>query len=244
MLTQSLIRLLGRHSPSAVWPVEVCRGGARSCLHMCSHARSPATPKQWENVASEVLAGLLYGDGTSLALKHHHQHVGAISNLFFLELSAPPSNVTPKAAGEPRSLNPSIILPDPARSPPRGVIGGTQVDEEVPGPLGQLQQVLHATQVHLQQAGTSPDGHHAPGCHADVGVVLGQLHCLTMEVVGALQGTKLTVSEHSSSQGPALLTTSPALSMPFCPPHSPICLPEQYQESDPAALWCPSPHHS
>lgn len=80
--------------------------------------------------------------------------------------------------------------PASARSSPRGVVSGAQVDEEVPGPLGQFQQVLHAAQVHLQQAGTSPDGHHAPGCHADVGVVLGQLHRLTMKVVGALPGNK------------------------------------------------------
>lgn len=102
-----------------------------------------------------------------------------------------------------------LSSPDPARRPPRGVISGAQVDEEVPGPLGELQQVLHAAQVHLQQAGTSPDGHHAPGRHADVGVVPGQLHCLAVEVVGALRG-----EQSSQSAGARTARDPPSSSCP------------------------------
>lgn len=76
-------------------------------------------------------------------------------------------------------------MPTPGR-----VVGGTEVDEEVPGPAGHLQQVPHAPQVHPQQAGSAPDGDHAPGCHPHVVILPGQLHDLTVQVVGALRWTR------------------------------------------------------
>jgi len=112
---------------------------------------------------------------------------------------------------------PPSSSPAPARSSPRGVVSGAQVDEKVPRPLGQFQQVLHATQVHLQQAGPSPDGHHAPGRHADVGVVPGQLHRLAMEVVGALPGNTAHGQRGARPPG-ALPSLLPAWAQPLRQP--------------------------
>lgn len=57
---------------------------------------------------------------------------------------------------------------------PDGVVGSTQVDEEVPGPVAHSQQVLHALQVHAEKTGSAPDRRHAPGRHTDVRVALSQ----------------------------------------------------------------------
>lgn len=46
---------------------------------------------------------------------------------------------------------------------PDWIVCCTQVDEEVPGPVGHSEEVLHAAQVHGQQAGPAPDGGHPPG---------------------------------------------------------------------------------
>lgn len=57
---------------------------------------------------------------------------------------------------------------------PDGVVGSTQVDEEVPGPVAHGQQVRHALQVHAEETGSAPDRRFAPGRHADVRVTLSQ----------------------------------------------------------------------
>lgn len=83
----------------------------RSCEHF------PATPRQEENTACEVLAELLGRDGTSLALEHQQQHVAAISNLTFLPSLLLPAALLPGLTGEPRSPNPSAVLPRPGEVP-------------------------------------------------------------------------------------------------------------------------------
>lgn len=69
---------------------------------------------------------------------------------------------------------------------PDGVVGGAEVDEEVPGPVGHLQEVPHALQVCGQEAGSPPDGGHPPGGDANVAVLSGELEHLPMQVIGAL----------------------------------------------------------
>lgn len=79
-------------------------------------------------------------------------------------------------AGHPR---PRVALPD-------GVVGCAEVDEEVPGPVGHLQEVPHALQVCGQEAGSAPDGGPPPGGDADVVILPGHLDHLPMQVIGAL----------------------------------------------------------
>lgn len=57
---------------------------------------------------------------------------------------------------------------------PDGVVGGAEVDEEVPEPVGHLEKVLHAAQVHGQQARSAPDRGHSPRSDPDVRVVTSQ----------------------------------------------------------------------
>lgn len=78
-------------------------------------------------------------------------------------------------------------VPLPPTLTPGWIVGGTQVDEEVPGPARDFQQVLHAPQVHPQKAGPAPDGDHAPRSHPHIIIVLGQLHHLPVQVVGPLR---------------------------------------------------------
>ena len=78
-------------------------------------------------------------------------------------------------------LGGSPLLPD-------RVVGGAEVDEEVPAPVPHCQQVGHGAQVHGEQAGPAPDGGHPPGGDPDVGVLGGQRLDLSVEVVGPLGG--------------------------------------------------------
>lgn len=80
---------------------------------------------------------------------------------------------------EEAGWGPPAILPD-------GVVGGAEVDEEVPGPVGHLQEVPHALQVCGQEAGSPPDGGHPPGGDTDIAVLLGKLEHLPMQVIRAL----------------------------------------------------------
>lgn len=79
----------------------------------------------------------------------------------------------------PASSESEATLPD-------GVVGGAEVDEEVPGPVGHLQEVPHALQVRGQEAGTPPDGGHPPGRDTNVAVLSGELQHLPMQVIRAL----------------------------------------------------------
>ena len=69
---------------------------------------------------------------------------------------------------------------------PGGEVGSAQVDVEVPAPVLHVQQILHTPQISLQQAGSAPDGHHAPGRGTHVRILLGQLLHLPVQIVGAL----------------------------------------------------------
>lgn len=69
---------------------------------------------------------------------------------------------------------------------PDGVVSGTEVDEEVPGPVSHLQEIPHALQVSGQEAGTAPDGSHSPGGDSDIVVLPGELEHLPMQVIGTL----------------------------------------------------------
>lgn len=62
---------------------------------------------------------------------------------------------------------------DLVRAPllPDGVVGSTEVDEEIPAPVPHGQQVSHTSKIHGQETGTPPDGGHAPWCHPHVGVL-------------------------------------------------------------------------
>lgn len=73
---------------------------------------------------------------------------------------------------------------------PDRVISRTQVDEEIPGPIPHGQQVLHALQVHGEQAGTTPYCRHAPRCDPDVRILVSESHHLPVQVVGSLWGEK------------------------------------------------------
>lgn len=83
--------------------------------------------------------------------------------------------------------------PFPPILTPGWIVSGTQVDEEVPGPPRNFQQILHAPQVHPQKAGPSPDGDHAPRRHPHIIIVLGQLHHLPVQVVGTLRAKERSV---------------------------------------------------
>lgn len=87
----------------------------------------------------------------------------------------------PDMTGEagPQSRLARAALPD-------GVVSCAEVDEEVPGPVGHLQEVPHALQVCGQEAGSPPDGGHPPGRDTDVAVLPGELKHLAMQVIGAL----------------------------------------------------------
>lgn len=78
---------------------------------------------------------------------------------------------------------------------PDGVVGGAQVDEEVPGPVGHFEEVVHAAQVHRQETGSAPNGRHPPGRHSDVGEPARQRQNLLMEVIGPLRWTEPTKTE-------------------------------------------------
>ena len=80
-------------------------------------------------------------------------------------------------------LGGSALVPD-------WVVGGAEVDEEVPAPVPHGQQVGHGPEVHGQQARPAPDGGHAPGGDPDVGVLGGQGPDLPVEVVGPLGGRR------------------------------------------------------
>lgn len=103
-----------------------------------------------------------------------------------------------------RLLGPRAALPD-------GVVGGAEVDEEVPGPVGHLQQISHALQVRGQEAGAAPDGGHPPGRDADIAVLLGELEHLAVQVVGALFPGR----ERGDSQLPGRHPDMPR--SPLCP---------------------------
>lgn len=80
-------------------------------------------------------------------------------------------------------------------------IGGAEVDEKVPLPVQHGEQVLHAAQVGLQQAGAAPDGHHPPGRGPDVGVLLGDLQDLPVQVGGALSRKGESETERLKRRG-------------------------------------------
>lgn len=69
---------------------------------------------------------------------------------------------------------------------PDRIVSRTEVDEEVPGPVGHLQEVPHALQVGGQKTGSPPDGGHPPGGDADVAVLSGELEHLPVQVIRAL----------------------------------------------------------
>lgn len=70
---------------------------------------------------------------------------------------------------------------------PDGIVGGAEVDEEIPAPVPHGQQVSHTAEIHGQQAGSAPDGGHAPGRHPHVGILRRQGLHLPVQVVGALK---------------------------------------------------------
>lgn len=69
---------------------------------------------------------------------------------------------------------------------PDGVVSSAEVDEEVPGPVGHLQEIPHALQVGGQEAGPAPDGGHSPGGDSDIVVLPGELEYLPVQVIGTL----------------------------------------------------------
>lgn len=73
----------------------------------------------------------------------------------------------------------TLIVPD-------RVVGSTEVDEEIPGPVTHLHQVLHGLQVGGQKACSSPDGGHSPGGDSHVWVLAGKLQHLPVQVIGSL----------------------------------------------------------
>lgn len=73
---------------------------------------------------------------------------------------------------------------------PGGEICSAQVDEKIPFPVQHGEKVLHAAQVGLQQAGTTPDGDHPPGRGSYVWVLLGNLQDLPMQIARPLQNFK------------------------------------------------------
>lgn len=81
------------------------------------------------------------------------------------------------------------LLWDPSLLPD-GVVGRTEVDEEIPAPVPHGQQVSHAAKIHGQQAGTTPDGGHAPGCHPHIRILRSQGMHLPVQVVRALEQRK------------------------------------------------------
>lgn len=70
---------------------------------------------------------------------------------------------------------------------PDGVVGSTEVDEEIPAPVSHGQQVSHAAKIHGQQTCTTPDGGHSPGCHPHIWILHGQGLHLPVQVVRALK---------------------------------------------------------
>lgn len=80
----------------------------------------------------------------------------------------------------------SPMLWDPSLLP-YGVVGSTEVDEEIPAPVPHGQQVSHAAKIHGQQTGTAPDSGHAPGCHPHIWILRSQGMHLPVQVVRALE---------------------------------------------------------
>lgn len=78
-----------------------------------------------------------------------------------------------------------LLLPD-------GVVSSTEVDEEIPAPVPHGQQVSHAAEVHGEQAGTAPDGGHAPGCHPHIGILGSQGLHLPVQVIGTLRKKEIS----------------------------------------------------
>lgn len=68
------------------------------------------------------------------------------------------------------------LTPSPLLNPllPDGIVGGTEVDEEIPAPVPHGQQVSHTAKIHGQQTCTTPDGGHAPWCHPHIGILRSQ----------------------------------------------------------------------
>ena len=66
----------------------------------------------------------------------------------------------------------------------QGVVRFTEIDEEIPLPVGEDKlQVLHCSQQHLQEGSPTPDCGHAPRGEVDVREVGDCLVELTVEVV-------------------------------------------------------------
>lgn len=80
---------------------------------------------------------------------------------------------------EQAGLGPQAALPD-------GVVGCAEVDEEVPGPVGHLQEVPHALQIRGQEAGSAPDGGHPPGGDTNIVILSGEPEHLPMQIIRAL----------------------------------------------------------
>lgn len=95
-------------------------------------------------------------------------------------------------------------------------IGGAEVDEKVPLPVQHGEQVLHAAQVGLQQAGAAPDGHHPPGRGSNVGVLLGDLQDLPVQVGGALSWTERSNGEINGRLFLAKRTVAPGSHQRWC----------------------------
>lgn len=74
----------------------------------------------------------------------------------------------------------------PQAALPDGVVGCAEVDEEVPWPIGHLQEVSHALQVCGQEAGAPPDGGHPPWGDTNIAILSGELEHLPMQVIRAL----------------------------------------------------------
>lgn len=70
---------------------------------------------------------------------------------------------------------------------PDGVVCSAEVDKEIPGPVSHFEQVLHAVQVHGQQAGSTPDCGHAPRSNPNIWIKVSQRQDLSVEVVRPLR---------------------------------------------------------
>lgn len=73
---------------------------------------------------------------------------------------------------------------------PGGEVCGAEIDEKIPFPVQHWEQVVHAAEVGLQQAGAAPDGDHPPGRGTHVRELLGYLQNFSMHVAGSLADFK------------------------------------------------------
>ena len=73
---------------------------------------------------------------------------------------------------------------------PGGEVRGAEIDEIIPFPVHHGEQVLHAAEVSLQEAGPPPDGDHPPGRGPHVRELLGDLQDLPVQVAGPLEDLK------------------------------------------------------